>query len=169
MTSDHPREQPPQLEVVEMVAQVVSQQLETWYAPMPRPEDYEHYERVHPGSADRILTMAEKEQDARLNAVPQIHTRRVIGLILSSLISLGALVDPKFAHIAWSLGCCRICNSQGTTSGNRSSPCWLRVSGAFGQPRIETLWSDFIKWSQWRSAEWDAWLTRRMSNPLSTL
>ena len=39
-----------------------------WNAPLPHPNDFEHYERVHPGSADRILRMAETEQQARIHA-----------------------------------------------------------------------------------------------------
>lgn len=37
-------------------------------APLPRWEEYDGYETVHPGSADRILTMAEKAQQARIDA-----------------------------------------------------------------------------------------------------
>lgn len=33
--------------------------------PLPAPEDFEHYERVLPGGADRILKMAENEQTFR--------------------------------------------------------------------------------------------------------
>lgn len=35
--------------------------------PLPAPEILEKYEQIHPGLAERILMMAEKEQDARLN------------------------------------------------------------------------------------------------------
>ncbi len=36
-------------------------------APLPRWEEYDGYETVLPGSADRILTMAEKAQQARID------------------------------------------------------------------------------------------------------
>lgn len=32
--------------------------------PLPAPKDFEHYEKILPGAAERILSMAEREQDA---------------------------------------------------------------------------------------------------------
>lgn len=93
MTLDHP----PQEEGMKMVAHTSHVQTETWYAPMPRPQDYEHFEKVHPGSADRILAMAEKEQDARLADLPRAHRRKMVGAVSSPVLMIGSLIVAAYA------------------------------------------------------------------------
>lgn len=44
----------------------IAQSLQHYSAPIPPAQQFEHYEEVLPGSADRILTMAEKEQNHRI-------------------------------------------------------------------------------------------------------
>lgn len=39
----------------------------SFVGPLPPPSMYKAYDEVHPGSANRILTMAKKEQDQRIN------------------------------------------------------------------------------------------------------
>ena len=39
----------------------------SFVGPLPPPSMYKAYDEVHPGSANRLLTMAEKEQDQRIN------------------------------------------------------------------------------------------------------
>lgn len=39
----------------------------SWQGPMPQPSDFESYERTLPGSADRILRMAEKALDSQID------------------------------------------------------------------------------------------------------
>ena len=48
------------------MAVMASLQASSYSGPLPRGSEYELYERVFAGSADRILVMAEKEQDARI-------------------------------------------------------------------------------------------------------
>ena len=43
----------------------ISLSLIKWKAPIPRPQDLEHYEKIKKGLADRIVTMSEKEQSYR--------------------------------------------------------------------------------------------------------
>lgn len=43
------------------VLQVIEHR-ESYKGPIPRPDDFENYERILPGAADRILKMAELEQ-----------------------------------------------------------------------------------------------------------
>lgn len=45
--------------------------------PIPAPNEFEYYEKVLPGAADRILRMAEKEQESRLTA--RIKEHELIG------------------------------------------------------------------------------------------
>lgn len=40
-------------------------QTEAFSGPLPHPSDFEKYEAILPGAADRIIKMAEKEQDFR--------------------------------------------------------------------------------------------------------
>lgn len=47
---------------VQIVATMVRR---THSGPLPAPETYAQYDEVHPGAAERILRMAEKEQDHR--------------------------------------------------------------------------------------------------------
>lgn len=44
------------------------QTIQVHEGPLPAPDTFEGYERILPGSADRILCMAEKEQAARHKA-----------------------------------------------------------------------------------------------------
>lgn len=58
-----PRQKRP--EVRQAVATIIHQVEERYSGPLPHPQHLEMYERTLPGAADRILTMAEKEQDHR--------------------------------------------------------------------------------------------------------
>ena len=87
--------------------------------PIPAPAEFEHYERVLPGAADRILTMAEKEQSARISLKEQQHRSAVktygrgqyLGAFLGTLgltygaglLYLGKSIEG-FAVLAGSLG-----------------------------------------------------------------
>lgn len=44
----------------------VQMQSSHYSGPLPQPSDFMQYESVLPGASDRILSMAEKEQDARI-------------------------------------------------------------------------------------------------------
>ena len=43
-------------------------QTQQWSAPLPPPDALEHYERIAPGAAERILRMAEREQEHRIES-----------------------------------------------------------------------------------------------------
>lgn len=48
------------------IVAVVKESLVAFSGPIPPPEQFEQYENILPGSADRILKMAEKQQDHRI-------------------------------------------------------------------------------------------------------
>ena len=51
-----------------LVAQVTSLvESEYFFGPIPHPKHFEAYERIAPGTADRIITMAEKQQDHHID------------------------------------------------------------------------------------------------------
>lgn len=57
--------------------------------PLPPPELFEQYEQILPGSANRILEMAEKEQNIRkerINSLLSIGKLRICGSIAISVI-----------------------------------------------------------------------------------
>lgn len=48
------------------IVAVVKESMVAFSGPIPPPEQFEQYETILPGSADRILKMAEKQQDHRI-------------------------------------------------------------------------------------------------------
>ncbi len=63
---------------------------EMYSGPIPSPEALEHYEKIQPGAADRILKMAEKQQEHRMaletkaigGQVDQSKRGQIFGFIL---------------------------------------------------------------------------------------
>lgn len=68
--------------------------------PLPAPEDFQHYDEILPGAADRILRLAEKEQDHRHGQEDRIvsseYGTRMLGQF-GALLSLAMLV----ALVGW--------------------------------------------------------------------
>jgi uncharacterized membrane protein len=69
----------------------------SYSGPLPVSSEFEKYESTLPGSANRILSMAEQEQQERFNyqkyqqrqldiATSHIHQERLIGMILGALL-----------------------------------------------------------------------------------
>ena len=59
-------------------------QISQYIGPLPRPEDFAKYNHVLPGAADRIMNMAENEQQIRINAIPRVlenETKQIKGAI----------------------------------------------------------------------------------------
>lgn len=67
-----------------------------WAGALPRPEDFAKYAKVVPDAPERILRMAEKEQDHRITLegqiVPANNKAGARGQWLGALISLAALI-----------------------------------------------------------------------------
>ncbi len=78
--------------------------------PIPSPEDFERYDQSLPGAADRILSMAEKEQQIRAieqekafsNDSRRINAAAILGLAL--IIVAGVATWKGFDGIAITLG-----------------------------------------------------------------
>ena len=81
---------------------------------MPAPEDFAEYEKCLPGSTDRILKMAEKQVDHRIDAekliikskFKQSSIGQILGAILVALFGVVALVLGLNGHddLAKSIG-----------------------------------------------------------------
>lgn len=80
---------PAQRKVIEST--MIAMEQRSYSGPLPAPEDFEAYEKVLPGSTDRILSMAEKSLDSRItNEKTIIETRlkqsgrgQIFGFILA--------------------------------------------------------------------------------------
>lgn len=95
--------------------------------PLPAPEDFQHYEQVLPGSADRIIRLTEKEQAHR-------HQKEDRHLWLEYLSRLTGQVGAMVALLAM-LGTVAYCASIG-------QPVAAAVLGAVG-----TIVIGFLKYS----------------------
>ena len=84
--------------------------VETYSGPLPTPADFENYNRVVPGAAERILGMAEREQQIRAdgqakilaNDKKRINGATLLGFVL--LIIAGIATWQGIALIAVPLG-----------------------------------------------------------------
>lgn len=82
----------------------------TFIGPLPPPEDFAKYEQVMPGTADRILAMAEKEQQIRADGQDKIlanDKRRINGAALlgiALIVVAGIATWQGYIGIALPLG-----------------------------------------------------------------
>ena len=86
---------------------VVSVETATWSGPLPTPSDFRDYDETLPGAADRILQMAEQQQDHRHNIesgafatadkiVAGDSRRSYLGIILAFIIAMTGLLGGIF-------------------------------------------------------------------------
>lgn len=67
---------------------VAVQAQSTYSGPIPPPEALEKYNNTLPGAADRIITMAEKEQQNRYEMAHKIVNRELRGQIIGAVLIL---------------------------------------------------------------------------------
>ena len=113
-TSPAERASLPSAEVLQALPGIVRESLVETAAssrPLPPPAMYRAYDEVLPGSAERILRMAEREQDHRiewerdtLRQVPHQHRLGTL-VALSSLAVAGVLAMYGHAWVAGIIGC----------------------------------------------------------------
>ncbi len=69
---------------------------ESHSGPIPRPSDLEHYNNIHPGLADRIMTMAETQAAHRQNLETKVVdagiNSQAKGQILAFILAFTAIV-----------------------------------------------------------------------------
>ena len=69
-------------------------------APLPMPEEFERYEQILPGAADRIMAMAEIQGEHRREQEKRAQDAYVrdslLGLIFAFVFAIGALVGSIF-------------------------------------------------------------------------
>ena len=64
------------------IGQIIREERHHYQGPLPRPEDFQAYERVLPGAADRILKMAENQASHRQG----LERRSITGDIIKSMM-----------------------------------------------------------------------------------
>ncbi|MDO0950179.1 DUF2335 domain-containing protein [Mammaliicoccus sciuri] len=68
--------------------------------PLPDADEFDRYEKALPGAGDRILQMAEKEQEHRIELMKQEQTKyyksndkiTIVGVISSTIVSISGIV-----------------------------------------------------------------------------
>ena len=89
-----------QEEIGKMTSYITRQVMESYSGPLPHPNIMAGYEKVLPGTAERIVAMAEKEQAHRHNAqnkMIQIESRdSACGMILAFCLSIICLLLSVF-------------------------------------------------------------------------
>ncbi len=104
----------PKEEKEKFVAAIYAYEKKSWSGPLPSPEDFERYEKVLPGSMDRVLTIMEKQADHRMEAekrelearLRQTARGQVIGASVVALFGLFSFVLGMYSHdsVATGLG-----------------------------------------------------------------
>lgn len=90
-TSDQIRKQVQGLqpEQAQKAAQIAMQFVAAQYSgPLPLPQHYAQYEEILPGAADRILSMAEKEQSHRHGEDDKVNNYPYWGLAVGAILSI---------------------------------------------------------------------------------
>lgn len=79
----------------EAQTQVIAAKSETFEGPLPHPDILARYENILPGIADRIVRMAEAEQNARHSAIVQDAKNKSALVDIAAQESAGALEAQK--------------------------------------------------------------------------
>lgn len=79
------------------IATMIRQEVQQYSGPLPHPDMMRGYEELLPGSADRILTMAEKEEDHRhemeKNFLEMEFRDSLLGILFAFILSAGFLLS----------------------------------------------------------------------------
>ncbi len=80
-------------ELAKVESRLIQQSTETQFAgPLPSPESFERYDQVLPGAAERILALAEKEQQIRADLQAGLlanDRRRITGAVSLGILLIG--------------------------------------------------------------------------------
>lgn len=81
---------------IEQILNLLEVRIETKFSafsgPLPRPEDFEKYNEILPNAADRILTMAEKEQQIREDGQAGTLANNRLLVNRATLLGVGLIV-----------------------------------------------------------------------------
>ena len=89
----------PSEEQAQIAQRLVSQHTieHTFIGPLPPPEDFARYDAIVPGAADRILTMAEKQQKMHADADDKAFANDRRRINLATLIGICMIILAGFA------------------------------------------------------------------------
>lgn len=77
--------------ILESVTQVLRTE-ESFIGPCPHPKHLEHYERILPGSADRLIAMAERDLDHRHTTIDTALNAQIYDMKAGRYIGAGVLL-----------------------------------------------------------------------------
>jgi uncharacterized membrane protein len=88
--------------VAALVASTISFTLKSHTGPIPSPEALKQYEEIKPGTAERLIAMAEKQSDHRIS----LEKKVIVGQLLDQRVGqyLGFIVALCFLYASYSLG-----------------------------------------------------------------
>ena len=110
----------------EAQTQLIAAKSETFEGPLPHPDILARYENILPGIADRIVRMAEAEQNARHSAIDQDAKNKSTLVDIAAKESAGALEAQKKGQnigLAISLVCVLCANGQTNNRDMRVLGC----------------------------------------------
>ena len=118
---------------------------QAYQGPLPHPQDFAGFEEVLPGAADRILSMAEKRQQAEIDQrimTSRAEARAFVGaawavsffpwaltLLTAGLLAAGQTIPATAAGIAAALAAARRSSQRHAPSATRSNSSWLTSPG----------------------------------------
>ena len=71
-------------------------------SPIPSPESFGQYEQIHPGTAERLLRMAEKQSDHRMSLENKVISGQLIDSRVGQII--GLIISLAFLYASYQLG-----------------------------------------------------------------
>ncbi len=93
----------PDEEKTRVLARIYMEERRSYNGPLPAPEDFQQYEQVLPGAADRILSMAEKQlshrTDLEKSIVKENFKQSSAGQIIGGILALFCIVASFFLGI----------------------------------------------------------------------
>ena len=93
------------------------QVMTAFQGPLPSPEILQGFENVLPGAAERIMTMAEKEQSSRHSLEKKVSTASVIAMIIGVVFAfLGLLIVSGLIYYSLTLGNSEVAIALATTA-----------------------------------------------------
>lgn len=77
--------------------------LSQYSGPLPPSDEFQNYEEVLPGAADRIISMAEKEQEGRISAqhkeMRMLFISHIMGQIFAFILGLTGILGGSYLII----------------------------------------------------------------------
>lgn len=88
--------------IISVVAPILTASFKSHIGPLPSPETLKQYDELLPGTAERIISMAERQNIHRIDLENKVITRQLQDSRVGQF--MGFLIAVLFAAVAYSLG-----------------------------------------------------------------